>query len=87
MSDPSKCSPGRLPQPDIVLSLRNKCHQIDRLTYVSKLNFTQLSQRTHDFSTDLVGDVKLRQGHVRRAEEGILLGRHDGGYSDRTSKQ
>ena len=46
-------------------------------TYISKLNFTHFTQSTDDFSTNLIGNVELGQGHVARAKEGILGDRHD----------
>ena len=46
-------------------------------TYISELNFTHFTQSTDDLSTNLIGNVELGQGHVARAEEGILGDRHD----------
>lgn len=46
-------------------------------TYISKLHLPYLSQSTDYLTSNLVGDVKLGQGHVRRAEQGILGNAHD----------
>ena len=46
-------------------------------TYVSKLNLAHFPQSTDDFSTNLVRNVELGQGHVAGAEEGIFGDRHD----------
>lgn len=48
-----------------------------KCTYVSELDFSYLSQSTDNLTPYLVGDVKLGQGHVRRAEQGILGNAHD----------
>ena len=45
-------------------------------TYISKLHLTNLPQSAHNFSTNFVGNVELGQGHVRRAEEGVLRDAH-----------
>ena len=54
-------------------------------THIPELNFSQLTQSADDFTSDLGGDVELGQGHVRGAEHGVLVGRHDGGSGDKTS--
>jgi hypothetical protein len=46
-------------------------------TYISKLNLPKLTQRTDNFTTDLVRDIELGQAHFRRAEEGVF-GSHGG---------
>lgn len=48
-----------------------------KCTYVSELDFSYLAQSTDNLTPYLVGDVKLGQGHVRRAEQGILGNAHD----------
>ena len=55
-------------------------------THISEIHYSKLSKRRDDFATYLVGDVELRQGHVRRAEHGILGGRHDGRSTDKRSE-
>lgn len=40
--------------------------------YISKVDDAKLSERTDGITTDLVGNVELDQGHVRRAKHGIL---------------
>jgi hypothetical protein len=54
-------------------------------TYVSKVHGSKLSKCGHDLAANLVGDVQLRQGHVRRAEHGVLWGRHYGSSRDTSS--
>ena len=49
-----------------------------RIAYVSDLNLAQLPQSADNFSPDLVGDVQLGQGHLRRAEQRIFGGTHHG---------
>jgi hypothetical protein len=49
------------------------------VAYISEVHDAELSKRRDDLATDLVGDVELGQGHVRRAEHGILLRCHGGG--------
>ena len=48
-----------------------------KTTHISKLDLSQLSKSTDNLATDLVGNVELCQGHVRRAEQGIFVGTHD----------
>ncbi len=47
-------------------------------THISKLYLSQLSQCADHFATNFGGNVELGQGHVRRAEERILVDTHDG---------
>lgn len=47
-------------------------------TYISEVHDTKLPQRRDNLAANLISDVELGQGHVRRAEQRILLGRHDG---------
>lgn len=47
-------------------------------TYIAKVHDAERSQSGNNLASDFVGDVELRQGHVRRAEHGVLLGRHAG---------
>lgn len=46
-------------------------------TYISELNLAHFPESTDDFSTNLVRNVELGQGHVAGAEEGIFGDRHD----------
>ena len=41
-------------------------------TYVSKLHLTDLTQGTDNLPANLICNVKLCQGHVRRTEESVL---------------
>lgn len=41
-------------------------------TYVSKLHLADLTQRTDNLPANLICNVKLGQGHVRRAEKSVL---------------
>ena len=41
-------------------------------TYISKLYLANLTQRTDNLPANFICDVKLSQGHVRRAEESVL---------------
>lgn len=50
-------------------------------TYVSEVHDAQLSERTDNISSNLVGNVELRQGHIRRAEQRVLWRRHGGGVT------
>ena len=45
-------------------------------TYITEVHDAQLSECADDLSSDLVGDIELGQGHVRRAEQRILMGSH-----------
>ena len=47
-------------------------------THISELHLADLAQGTDNLTANLGGDVQLGQGHVRRAEQRIPLGRHDG---------
>ena len=47
-------------------------------THIPELHLSYFTERTNDLSSDLVGDVQLRQRHLHRAEEGILLRGHLG---------
>jgi len=54
-------------------------------THISEIHDSELAEARHDLAANLVGDVKLSQGHVRRAEHGVLGGHHGGGLGDETS--
>lgn len=47
-----------------------------RATYISKIHGSKLAQSADNLASDFIGDIELRQGHVRRAEQGILWWRH-----------
>ena len=47
--------------------------------HISEVHDTKLSKARNDLTANLVGNVQLGQGHVRRAEHGVLAGRHGGG--------
>lgn len=51
-------------------------------THITKVHDPQLSESAYHLAAYLVGDIELRQGHVRRAEQRILLRRHIGGLTD-----
>jgi hypothetical protein len=57
-----------------------KLAKLTKTTYIPEVHDTELSESRYDLAADLVGDVELGQGHVRRAEHGVLggRGRHDG---------
>ncbi len=48
-------------------------------SHISKLNLPDLPKSADDFPAYFIGDVELGQGHVRRAEEGVLGDRHGEG--------
>ena len=41
-------------------------------TYVSELHLAYLTQGTYNLPANFICNVELGQGHVRRAEEGVL---------------
>jgi hypothetical protein len=45
-------------------------------THIAEVHDPKLAETAHDFAAYLVGDVQLRQGHVRRAEQRVLVWRH-----------
>lgn len=47
-----------------------------RATHVSKVHDAQFAQGAHNLASNLIGHVQLRQRHVRRAEQRVLLCRH-----------
>jgi hypothetical protein len=53
--------------------------QYVRAAHISEVHDAELSKRRDDLAANLVRDVELGQGHVRRAEHGVLLGCHGGG--------
>lgn len=67
-----------------IRKLQPKLQKTAANTHISKIHDTQLSKARHDLAAYLVGNVQLGQGHVRRAEHGVLGGRHDGGSRDKT---
>jgi hypothetical protein len=54
-------------------------------TYVAEIHASELAQCRNDLAANLIGNVQLRQGHVRRAEHGVLWWRHRGSSRDRSS--
>ena len=47
-----------------------------RRTYITEIHDTHLTKRTDNLTANLVGNVELGQGHVRRAEQGLALTHH-----------
>lgn len=48
-------------------------------SHISKLDLADISESADNFSPYFIGNVELGQGHVRRAEEGVLWNRHGEG--------
>ncbi len=46
------------------------------LSYISEVHNTELSQGAYNLSAYLIGNVQLRQAHVRRAEQRVLMRCH-----------
>lgn len=49
---------------------------MERGAHVSELAEAQLAKCSNDFTTDFIGNIELHHAHVRRAERGVLFGRH-----------
>jgi hypothetical protein len=45
-------------------------------THIAKVHDPKLAETAHDLTADFVSDVQLRQGHIRRAEQRVLVRRH-----------
>ena len=48
-------------------------------SHISELNLSNFPKSTNNFPSNLIGNVELGQGHVRRAEKRILRNRHGEG--------
>lgn len=76
-----------LSAPCSIASIQKLCwklHNTSTHTHISEIHDPKLSKGRDNLVANLVGDVKLGQGHVRGAEHGVLGGRHDGGSRDKT---
>ena len=47
-------------------------------TYISELDFAEFAQSADGLAPNVPGKVQLDQGHLRRAEQRVLVCRHDG---------